>query len=184
VRSVGVSFRETFNLHFPFIFQLCRTNETCPPEADYAEFVRMARNILAGEVFDVVGRNLTIQPGTLRGAPMSLNLPQLKSILGRIAPGIVLGALVFLAAAPRARADDWGDCNRRIAYAQWQLHEAIEDHGYDSRQVRHWRHELHEAYERQEHLRHRYRDEQWREREWRERRDYNREYYRRDWDDD
>jgi hypothetical protein len=115
---------------------------------------------------------------------MSLNLPQLKFILGRIAPGIVLGALVFLAAAPRAGADDWGDCRRRIAYAQWQLHEAIEDHGYDSRQVRHWRHELHEAYERQEHLRHRYHDEQWREREWRERRDYNREYYRRDWDDD
>ncbi len=140
MRSVGVSFRETFNLHFPFIFQLCRTNETCPPEADYAEFVRMARNILAGEVFDVVGRNLTIQPGTLRGAPMSLNLQHLKSTLGRVAPGIVLSALVFLAAAPRARADDWGDCNRRIAYAQWQLHEAIEDHGYDSRQARLTRH--------------------------------------------
>jgi hypothetical protein len=115
---------------------------------------------------------------------MSLNLSHVKSILGRIAPGIVLGALAFLAAAPRARADAWDDCNRRIAYAHWQLHEAIEDHGYDSRQARHWRHELHEAYERQEHLRRRYRDEQWREREWRERRDYNREYYRRDWDDD
>jgi len=135
-------------------------------------------------VFDLVGPNLIIQPGTSGEALMSLNLPQLKSIFGRIAPAIVLGALAFLTAAPRARADDWDDCNRRISHARWQLHEAIEDHGYDSRQARHWRHELHEAYERQEHLRRRYRDEQWREREWRERRDYNREYYRRDWDDD
>ena len=142
------------------------------------------RNIPAGIVFDVVGRNLIIQPGTVRGALMSLNSPSLKSILGKIGPVIVLGALSFLAAAPRARADDWNDCNRRIAYARWQLHEAIEDHGYDSRQARHWRHELHEEYERQEHLRRRYRDEQWREREWRERRDYDRNYQRRDWDDD
>ena len=115
---------------------------------------------------------------------MSLNSPSIKSILGKIGPVIVLGALSFLAAAPRARADDWNDCNRRIAYARWQLHEAIEDHGYDSRQARHWRHELHEEYERQEHLRRRYRDEQGREREWRERRDYDRNYQRRDWDDD
>jgi hypothetical protein len=134
------------------------------------------RNIPAGIVFDVVGRNLIIQPGTVRGALMSLNSPSLKSILGKISPVIVLGALSFLAVAPRARADDWDDCNRRIAHARWQLHEAIEDHGYDSRQARHWRHELHEEYERQEHLRHRYHDEQWREREWRERRDYDRNY--------
>ena len=76
----------------------------------------------------------------------------------------------------KPEADDWDDCNRRIAHARWQLHEAIEDHGYDSRQARHWRHELHEEHERQEHLRRRYRDEQWREREWRERRDYDRNY--------
>ena len=62
--------------------------------------------------------------------------------------------------------------NRQIARANWQLHEAIEDYGYDSPQANHWRHELHEAYERQEHLRRKFREEQWREHEWRERRDY------------
>src|SRR6267154_6600748 len=99
---------------------------------------------------------------------MSLNSPSLKSILGKIAPVIVLGALSFLAAAPRARADDWNDCNRRIAYARWQLHESIEDFGYDSRQARHWRHELHEEYEKQDHLRRKYHYE----------RDYDGKYYR------
>jgi hypothetical protein len=144
----------------------------------------LTRNIPPPTGFNAVGRNLTIQPGTLRGALMSLNLPKPKSILVKIAPGIVLGVLAFLATPPKARADDWDNCNRRIAYARWQLHEAIEDHGYDSRQARHWRHELNEEYERQEHLRRRYRDDRWREREWRERREHDRNYYRRDWDDD
>ena len=75
----------------------------------------------------------------------------------RIFPVVILGALVFLGGAPKARANDWDDCNRRIAYAKWQLHEAVEDFGYDSRQARHWRHELHEEYEKQEHLRRKYR---------------------------
>ena len=85
-------------------------------------------------------------------------------------------ALALFAGAPHAKADAWDDCNRRIAYANWQLHEAIEDHGYDSRQARHWRHELHEEYERQERLRRKYRNDQW-NREWRDRRDYRNGYY-------
>lgn len=109
-------------------------------------------------------------------------------------------ALAFFVGAPLAKADDWDDCNRRIANANWQLHEAIEDYGYDSRQARHWRHELHEEYEHQERLRRKYRNNQW-NREWRDRRDYDngyhadrnrwyedqygrRRYYRRDRDDD
>jgi len=125
-----------------------------------------------------------------------------KACFARLLPGVILAALALFVGAPRAKADDWDDCNRRIAYANWQLHEAIEDHGYDSRQARHWRHELHEEYEHQEHLRRKYRNDQW-NREWRDRRDYDngydadrdrnrwyedqygrRRYYRRDRDDD
>ena len=91
---------------------------------------------------------------------------------------MMLIVLALFAAAPRAKADDWDDCNRRIAFAHWQLHEATEDYGYDSRQARHWRHELHEAYERQEYLRRKYRNEQWNNREWRDRRDHDDGYYR------
>jgi hypothetical protein len=88
----------------------------------------------------------------------------------------MLAALALFAGASRAKADDWYDCNRRIAYADWQLHEAIEDHGYDSQQARHSQHELHEEYERQQHLRRKYRNDQW-NREWCDRRDYNNGYY-------
>jgi hypothetical protein len=108
---------------------------------------------------------------------MPLQRKSVKTLLARLLPGVMLIVLALFAGAPRAKADDWDDCNRRIAFANWQLHEAIEDYGYDSRQARHWRHELHEAYERQEHLRRKYRNEQWNNREWRDRRDYDDEYY-------
>ena len=55
--------------------------------------------------------------------------------------------LAVLSGPPAAKANSWDDCNRRIDYAKWQLHEAIEDYGYDSSQANHWRHELNEAYE-------------------------------------
>jgi hypothetical protein len=99
-----------------------------------------------------------------------------KTWFARLLPGVMFAALALFAGAPRAKADDWDDCNRRIAYANWQLHEAIEDYGYNSGQAKHWRHELHEEYERQQHLRRQYRNEQW-NREWRDRRDYNNGYY-------
>jgi hypothetical protein len=57
-----------------------------------------------------------------------------------------LAGLLAFAGAPRAMADD--DCQRRIAKADYRLHEAIERHGWDSRQADHWRHELREERER------------------------------------
>jgi len=95
----------------------------------------------------------------------------------------MLGGAALFAGAPSAKANDWDDCDRQIARANWQLHEAIEDYGYRSMQANYWRHELHEAYKRQEHLRREFREEQWREHEWREGRDYDRHYYYRDRDD-
>jgi len=59
-----------------------------------------------------------------------------------------LGGLLFLAGAPAANAADRDSCDRRIAKADYKLHEAIEHHGYDSRQADHWRHERREAYQR------------------------------------
>ena len=58
----------------------------------------------------------------------------------------VLAGFLLFAGAPRLRADD-DDCQRRIARADHHLHEAIEHHGWESRQTDHARHELHEARE-------------------------------------
>jgi hypothetical protein len=55
-----------------------------------------------------------------------------------------LGGIFLFAGVPGAKADN---CQRRIAHAEHELGEAIEDHGYYSRQADHWRHERHEAYE-------------------------------------
>ena len=69
--------------------------------------------------------------------------------LGRvISPVILVGGLALFAGAANAKAQDWEDCNRQMAYAKGQLHEAIEDYGYYSRQANYWRHEVHETYER------------------------------------
>lgn len=67
------------------------------------------------------------------------------------------GMLAF--AAPRASAEDYDSCQRRIAKADHKLHEAVEHHGWDSRQADHARHELHEARERCWNQRHRWWDE-------------------------
>lgn len=66
-----------------------------------------------------------------------------KSMIGTAALGV---AIAIFAAAPAARADEEG-CQRRLAHADHRLHEAIEHHGWESRQAAHWRHELHEARE-------------------------------------
>ena len=108
---------------------------------------------------------------------MPLQKNSMKTLVARLLPGVMLVALALFAGVPGAKADAWDDCNRRIAVANWRLHEAIEDHGYDSRQARHWRHELREEYERQEHLRRKYRERQWNNREWRDRGDYDDGYY-------
>jgi hypothetical protein len=69
-----------------------------------------------------------------------------------------LGMLAF-AGAPKASADSYDACQRRIAKADHRLHEAVEDHGWNSRQADHARHELHEARERCWNERHRWWDE-------------------------
>ena len=68
-----------------------------------------------------------------------------KSLFGKAAlAAAALGGFFLFAGAPSAKADS---CQRRIAHAEHELGEAIEDHGYYSRQADRWRHERHEAYE-------------------------------------
>ena len=52
--------------------------------------------------------------------------------------------LALFGATPKAKADD---CHERINKADHKLHEAIEHHGYESKQAVHARHELQEARE-------------------------------------
>ena len=79
-----------------------------------------------------------------------------KSLFGKAAlAAAALGGLLFFAGAPKAQAANRDDCERRISRTEYRLHEAIEDHGYYSRQANHWRHELHEAYERCDRYRYR-----------------------------
>ncbi len=103
----------------------------------------------------------------------------LRSIFGKAAlAAIVLGGLLLFG-APKAKADGFDDCNRRISFSEYRLHEAIEHFGYYSPQANHWRHEREEAYERLERYRYNHRHEDWREherheREHRERYDHDR----------
>jgi len=80
----------------------------------------------------------------LRKSPFVM-APFLKGIFGKAAlTTAALSGFVLFAGVPSAKADD---CRHRIAHAEHELGEAIEDHGYYSRQADHWRHERHEAYE-------------------------------------
>src|SRR5260370_11697482 len=82
------------------------------------------------------------------GGNMTLHVGD-KKFLGRtlLVSAAFLGMLAF-AGAPRASADDYDKCQRRIAKADHRLHEAIEDHGWYSRQANHARHEFQQAPER------------------------------------
>jgi hypothetical protein len=51
---------------------------------------------------------------------------------------------VLFAGAPGAKADS---CRDRLVHADHKLHEAVEHHGYQSKQADNARHELHEARE-------------------------------------
>jgi hypothetical protein len=84
---------------------------------------------------------------------------------------VVLGGFLLFTGTPGAKANNWNDGDRGVDRAEWNLHEAIERHGYYSRQAQHWRHELREEQQRC-----------WRERERREHRDYDRHRYDRDRD--
>jgi hypothetical protein len=88
-----------------------------------------------------------------------------------LATAAIVGMLAF-AGTPRAFADDDYGCQRRVAKADHRLHEAIEHHGWNSRQADHARHELREARERCWRERHRWWDE-----------DGRRWHSDRDWDD-
>ena len=72
--------------------------------------------------------------------------------------------------APALHAEDIDRCQRRVAHADHELHEAIEKHGRNSRQARHERRELHEAREHCWTERHRWWDEH--EHRWRTERDW------------
>ena len=96
-----------------------------------------------------------------------------KRFLGRtlLISAAFLGMLAF-AEAPRASAESYDSCQRRIAKADHRLHEAAEHHGWNSRQADRARYELHEARERCWNERRRWRDE-----------DGHRWHSDRDWDD-
>lgn len=72
-----------------------------------------------------------------------------KSLFGKAALATAaLGGLLLFAGAPGASAADRDDCQRRIARTERRLNDAVEDHGFYSRQDEHWRHERREAVER------------------------------------
>lgn len=95
----------------------------------------------------------------------------LSGLLKTLLAGATLAAFLLFTGAPPSRADD-DDCQRRIARADHKLHEAVEHHGWDSRQADHARHELHEAREHCWSRAHRWWDE-----------DGHRWHTDRDWDD-
>ncbi|HEX8835563.1 MAG TPA: hypothetical protein VF748_01390 [Candidatus Acidoferrum sp.] len=105
---------------------------------------------------------------------MTISLGE-KKFLGRaaLATVAIVGLMAF-AVTPRASAHDdpYYKCQRRIAKADYKLHEVIERHGWYSRQADHQRHELREARERCWNEHHRWWDE-----------DGHRWHNDRDWDD-
>lgn len=123
---------------------------------------------------------------------MQLHKHLVRSIFGKAAlAAVVLSGFLLFAGAPSAKANDWDNCNRRVAYVEFRLHQSIVYFGYYSPQAAYWRHERHEAYEQLERYRRReWREREWREREWREHewrehhRDYDEHRYYRDRDDD
>jgi hypothetical protein len=71
----------------------------------------------------------------------------MKLLLSKFALLTALLGGFQLLEAPGAKGQSWDQSNRRVAYANHQLHEAIEHYGYLSPEARYWRHEQHEAYE-------------------------------------
>jgi hypothetical protein len=68
-----------------------------------------------------------------------------KSLFGKAALATAaLSGFILFAGVPSAKADN---CQRRIAKAEHELREAVDDHGYYSREADRWRHKRHEAYE-------------------------------------
>jgi hypothetical protein len=98
-----------------------------------------------------------------------------KKVFGKAAlASAALGAMLFFTGAPAANAADRDDCAKRIRKAEHKLHEAIEHHGYYSKQADKARDKQREAYERCEAYGYGYRD--------RDYRSSNRDYRHRDRD--
>lgn len=89
---------------------------------------------------------------------MKLHSFNFKSPLGKAALATTALGFFLVAGAPAAKANDWDDCSRRNSYSEMRYRESVERFGPYSSQARHWDHERHEAYERQQHLRHEYRE--------------------------
>jgi hypothetical protein len=83
---------------------------------------------------------------------------------------IILAAVLLCAAVPRLQAEDLDGCQRRVAHAEHELHEAITRHGRHSRQANHERRELHNAREHCWRERHQWWEEH--ERRWHKERDW------------
>jgi hypothetical protein len=95
-----------------------------------------------------------------------------STAIASVLSGTVLTATLLFTAVPRLHAEDYERCQRRVAHADHELHEAIEKHGRHSPQADHKRHELQEARERCWNEYHRWWDE-----------DAHRWHTERDWDE-
>ena len=84
---------------------------------------------------------------------------------------VILATALLSGLVPRLQAEDLDECQRRVAHADHELHEAIQKHGRHSRQANHERRELHNARERCWREQHRWWEEH--ERRWHKERDWN-----------
>src|SRR5215831_3249666 len=94
----------------------------------------------------IKGTNAPISAGgTWEDGESMTNYTGEKKFLKRVllATAAIVGLLAF-AATPRASAADYDGCQKRIYKADHKLHEAVERHGWNSRQADHARHELRE----------------------------------------
>jgi hypothetical protein len=89
--------------------------------------------------------------------------------------GAALTGVLFFTTPSHLRADE-SECQHRISRADHRLHDAVEHHGWDSKQAEHARHELREARENCYTTNHRWWDED--EHRWRTDRDWDEEHGR------
>jgi hypothetical protein len=95
----------------------------------------------------------------------------MNTVRKTLLPIVILTAVALCTAVPRLLAEDVDRCQRRVAHAEHDLHEAMERHGRNSRQANHERRELHNVRERCWRERHQWWDEH--EHRWHTERDWN-----------
>jgi len=106
------------------------------------------------------------------GKTMSIQTRGKKSFTRVVLATAALLGVLALAGAPRASAESYDRCQRRISKADYKLHKAVQHHGWNSRQADRARFEIRQARERCWNERHRWWDE-----------DGRRWHTDRDWDD-